>query len=101
MSCSVTCTVTLTRLTSNQQSKYSTTNVNYLKCHVLLAAIHFPLETTSYISYIRYVPPKRVGFLRRFGLKTGIGFAHFGLESGRLFEGPTGVNDCACHFNSK
>ena len=30
----------------------------------------------------RYVPPHRVGFLRRFGLKTGIHLAHFGLESG-------------------
>ena len=30
-----------------------------------------------------------VGFLRRFGLKTGIDFAHFGLESGMVFEGTT------------
>ena len=35
----------------------------------------------------RYVPPYRVGFLRRFGLKTSIHFAHFGLESGMVFEG--------------
>ena len=41
----------------------------------------------------RYVPPHRVGFLRRFGLKTGIGihFGHFGLESGMVFEETTGV----------
>ena len=32
----------------------------------------------------RYVPPHRVGFLRRFGLKTGIHFPHFGLESGMV-----------------
>ena len=31
----------------------------------------------------------RVGFLRRFGLKTGMHFAHFGLESGMVFEGTT------------
>ena len=37
------------------------------------------------------VPPQRVGFLCRFGLKTGIDFAHFGLESGMVFEGNTGV----------
>ena len=37
----------------------------------------------------RYVPPHRVGFLRRFCLKTGIHFAHFGLESGMVFEGTT------------
>ena len=35
--------------------------------------------------------PYRVGFLRRFGLKTGIHFAQFGLESGMVFEGTTGV----------
>ena len=35
--------------------------------------------------------PDRVRFLRRFGLKTGKHFAHFGLESGVVFEGTTGV----------
>ena len=35
--------------------------------------------------------PKEVGFLHHFGLKTGIDFAHFGLESGWVFEGTTGV----------
>ena len=41
-----------------------------------------------YISYLyRYVLPHRVEFLRRFGLKTGIHFAHFGMESGVVFEG--------------
>ena len=39
----------------------------------------------------RYVPPQRVGFLRRFGLKTSIDFDHFGLESGLIFKGTTGV----------
>ena len=29
-----------------------------------------------------YVPPQRVGFLQRFGLKTDAECAHFGLESG-------------------
>ena len=32
-------------------------------------------------SHARYVPSQGVWFLRRFGLKTGIDFAHFGLES--------------------
>ena len=36
----------------------------------------------------RYVPPKRVWFLRRFGLKTALDFAHFG---GGVFEEITGV----------
>ena len=39
----------------------------------------------------RYVPPQREGFLRRFGLKTGLDFAHFSLETGMVFEGTTGV----------
>ena len=42
-----------------------------------------------YVSYIWYVPPHRVEFLHRFGLKTGIHFAHFGLESDMVFEGAT------------
>ena len=49
----------------------------------------------------RYLPPHRVGFLRRFGLKTGIHFAHFGLESGMVFEGTTRVYERIYRFNSK
>ena len=47
------------------------------------------------------MPPHRVGFLRRLGLKTGVHFAHFGLESGMAFEGTTGVYDGIYSFNSK
>ena len=36
---------------------------------------------TSLYKPYRYVPPHRVGFLRRFGLKTGV-----------VFEGTTGIN---------
>ena len=39
----------------------------------------------------RYVPPHRVGFLRRFGLETGIHFDHFGL--GMVFKGTTEYMD--------
>ena len=35
------------------------------------------------------MPPKRVGFVRRFGVKTGIEIAHFSLETGMVFEGIT------------
>ena len=49
----------------------------------------------------RYVPPQRIGFMRRFGLKTGIDFTHFGLELVMVFEETTGVYKCTCHFNSK
>ena len=44
-----------------------------------------------------YVPPQRVGFFRRFGLKTGIGFAYFGLESGMVFEKTTGRYESIYH----
>ena len=36
------------------------------------------------------MPPHRVGFLQCFGLKTGIHYAQFGMESGMVFEGSTG-----------
>ena len=48
----------------------------------------------------RYVPPQRVGFLRRFDLKMGTDFAHFGLESGMVFKGTTGVYECIYVFQS-
>ena len=35
------------------------------------------------------------------GLKTGIDFAHFGLESGMIFEGTTGVYECIYRFSPK
>ena len=47
------------------------------------------------------MPPHRVGFLRRFGLKTGIHFAHFGLDLGMVFEGLLGVYERIYPFNSK
>ena len=56
---------------------------------------------TPYYTLYRYVPPYPVGFLGPFGLKTGIHFAHFGLESGMVFEGATGVYERIYRFNSK
>ena len=49
----------------------------------------------------RYVLPHRAWFLRRFGLKTGKNFAHFGLVLGMVFEGTTGVYERLYRFNSK
>ena len=40
----------------------------------------------------RYVPPQRVGSLRRFGLKKGIDFVQFVLESSMVSDGTTGVH---------
>ena len=39
-----------------------------------------PRGGTPLYKLYKYVPLHRVGFLRRFGLTTGIHFAHFGLE---------------------
>ena len=45
--------------------------------------------------------PQRVGFLRRFGLKRGIDFAHIGLESGMVYKGTTVEYQRVRRFNSK
>ena len=45
----------------------------------------------------KYVPPHQVGFLHGFGLKKGIHFADFGLESGMVFEGTTAVYERIYH----
>ena len=42
-----------------------------------------------------------LGFLRLFDIKTGIYFAHFGLESDMVFEGTTGVYERIDRFSSK
>ena len=49
----------------------------------------------------RNVPSQKVGFLRRFCLKTGIDFAHFDLELGMMCEGTTIVYHCVRRFISK
>ena len=36
-----------------------------------------------------------------FGLKTGTDFAHFGLESGRVFEGSLGACERIYRFNGQ
>ena len=36
--------------------------------------------------------------LHRFSLKTGMDLAHFGLESGMVFEGTTGVHERTLRF---
>ena len=59
------------------------------------------LWSTSLYKLYRYVPPHRVGFLHGFGLKTGIHFAHFGLESGTVFERTTRLYERLYRFNSK
>ena len=55
-----------------------------------------------YITKAMYVCAAPKGrFLRRFSLKTGIDFAHFGLESGKVIERTTGLYERIHRFNSK
>ena len=49
----------------------------------------------------RYVPPQRVWFSSRFGLKTGVDFDHYGFKSCMVFKGTTGAYKRICLFNSK
>ena len=44
------------------------------------------------------MPPQRICFGGVFGLKMGIHFAHFGLESGMVFESATGAYECSYLF---
>ena len=60
-----------------------------LKRKLFFILIQIPGEVTPLNKPYSYVLPHRVGFLCRFGLKTGTHFAHFGLESGMVFEGTT------------
>ena len=46
-------------------------------------------------------PLQRVWFVGLLSLKTGIHFAHFGLESGMVFEGTKGEYESVYRFNSK
>ena len=59
------------------------------------------LGVFPYVSHIGYVPPQRVGFLHRFCLNTSIDSTHFGLESGMVFEGTTGVYELIYRFSYK
>ena len=49
----------------------------------------------------RYVPPQRVCFLSRFGLKTGIDFDNYGLKSGRVFGAGNIYESLQTYFSSQ
>ena len=77
--------------------------VNTCRYSSLCIQLHMPggLRCTPLYKLYRYVPPQRVCFLGRFGLKTGIDFDHYGLKSGMVFKGTTGAYKLICLFNSK
>ena len=49
----------------------------------------------------RYVPPQRVWFLSRLGLKTGIDFDNYGLNSGRVFGAGNIYESLQTYFSSQ
>ena len=52
------------------------------------------ITNKSCIKGYMYVPPPKVRFLNHFDVKTGIHFAHFGMELGMVFEGTMQVYEC-------
>ena len=61
------------------------THIQHYFSHHIEKKDKFTKLVLPYISYRYVLPPHREGFLHRFGLKTGIHFAHFALESGMAF----------------
>ena len=49
----------------------------------------------------RYVPPQRVWFFSRLGLKTGIDFDNYGLKSGRVFGAGNIYESLQTYFSSQ
>ena len=69
----------------------------------ILALNHrtFRRGVLPYINHIGMCRPKGWGFLHHFGLKTGIHFVYFGLESGMVFEGTSGVFELICRLSKE
>ena len=57
----------------------------YPRLNYLRSTANIPGGGTPLYKVYRYVPPQRVWFLSRFGLKTSIDFNNYGLKSGRVF----------------
>ena len=62
---------------------------------------HHPRGGTPLYKVYRYVPPQRVWFLSRFGLKTGIDFDNYGLKSGRVFGAGNIYESLQTYFSSQ
>ena len=54
---------------------------------IIPSLVLIPGGGTPLYKVYRYVPPQRVCFLSRFGLKMGIDFEHFGLKLGMVIGG--------------
>ena len=72
------------RLQSVQNSAAIITNL-----HLNMTESRRGWGSTQLCNPYSYVPPQRIGLLRRFNLKTCIDFGHFDLESVMVFEETT------------
>ena len=68
-------------------------------CGIMAIASPSQWGVLPYIGHIGMCPPPGRVFAR-FGLKTGIHFADFGVESGRVFEGTAGAYERSYRFYS-
>ena len=91
----------LPRMLTNVSSEFLNLHVSHAAGVVVVVVVVVVGGLTLFYKPDRYVPPPRVWFLGLFGLKTCIDFAHFGLESGMVFEGTTGANEHIYRFSSK
>ena len=57
--------------------------------------------STPLYKVYRYVPPQRVWFFSRFGLKTGIDFDNYGLKSGLVFGAGNIYESLQTYFSSQ
>ena len=75
----------------------------FLQTPFLLAYNLFPCLQPLQTIYFKIFHPPPLPFQPGHGqgLKTGIDFAYFGLESGMVFEGATGVYERICRFSSR
>ena len=68
-------------------------------CDIMAIAPPSQWGVLPYIGHIGMCPPSGWVFAR-FGLKKGIHFADFGVESGRVFEGTAGAYERSYRFYS-
>ena len=79
-------------------SAFITYSASFIAKYVSCACAVFSLGGRGVVPYISRIA-MCLGFWGRFGLETGINFAHFGLESGMVYKGTTVLYECVSRFN--
>ena len=88
---------TLVYISTMKNVKFDIDDRVDLYCKVAVS----PGGGTPLYKVYRYVPPQRVWFLGRFGLKTGIDFDNYGLKSGRVFGAGNIYESLHTYFSSQ